>query len=67
MVKLLLRIVSHEGNKTEYPDQYRCRYSKSTIRQSAGTPVEELEEGLKELNRPYLASMREEALGPVKD
>jgi hypothetical protein len=28
--------------------------------------MEELGEGLKELKRPYLASMRGETLGPVK-
>jgi hypothetical protein len=36
------------------------------MRLSTGTPIEKLEEGLKELKRPYLASMGGEALGPVK-
>ena len=33
---------------------------------STGTSIEELGEGLKELNGPHLASMGGEALGPVR-
>jgi hypothetical protein len=31
------------------PGQYRCRYSQPTTRLSLGMPMEELQEGLKEL------------------
>ena len=37
------------GETLQAPDHYRCRYSKSTIRLSLGIPMEELREGLKEL------------------
>jgi hypothetical protein len=33
---------------------------------STGTPTEELAEEMKELKRPYLASVGGEALGPVR-
>jgi hypothetical protein len=43
-------------------DQYRCGSSQTNIRLSTGTPMEGLGKGLKELKRPYLATMGGEAL-----
>ena len=48
------------------PDQGRCGCIQPTIGLSTVTPIEELEEELKELMGPYLASMGGEALVPVK-
>ena len=48
------------------PDQYRWRCWQPNIRLSTGTPMGELEEGLKELKGPFIVSVGGEALGSMK-
>jgi hypothetical protein len=40
---------SNKKPRNPAPDQYRCRYSQSTIALSPATPMEEIGKGLKEL------------------